>query len=135
MNNERENISKKQTLGIDQDLQDSIEWLCSPQMKDPILQYENDFVQINTTNTTNDIDTNDILHNNIQKFVDYYGVIDKKSQNKYIKDIRKLIFNWIQIDNINIDNVQEKSTQLFTQMSEIKDICSKKWFDVLDTLL
>jgi len=129
MNHERENISNKQTLGIDQDLQDSIEWLCSPQMKDPILQYENDFVQINTTNTTT------ILHDNIQTFIDYYGVIDKQSQNKYIKDIRKLIFNWICIDNIDISHIHELSTQLFTQMSEIKNICSKEWFNMLNTTI
>ena len=129
MNHERENISNKQTLGIDQDLQDSIEWLCSPQMEDPIVEYENEFTQIN------DNHTNTILHDNIQTFINYYGVIDKQSQNKYIKDIRKLIFNWICIDNIDISHIHELSTQLFTQMSEIKNICSKEWFNMLNTTI
>jgi hypothetical protein len=129
MNRERENISKKHTLGIDQDLQDSIEWLCSPQTEDPIVDYEKEFTEINNNNNTNTI-----LHDNIQIFIDYYGVIDKKSQNKCIKDIRKLIFNRICIDNIDMSNVREISTQMFTQMSEIKNICSKEWFDTLDTM-
>jgi len=129
MNHERENISKKYTLGFDQDLQDSIEWLCSPQMEDPIVDYENEFTQIN------DNHTNHILHNNIEHFIEHYGVIDKSSQNKYIKDIRKLIFDWIHIDNIDITNVQKKSTELFTQMGESKHICSNEWFVILDTLL
>jgi len=129
MNRERENISKKHTLGIDQDLQDSIEWLCSPQTEVPIVDYEKEFTEINNNNNTNTI-----LHDNIQIFIDYYGVIDKKSQNKYIKDIRKQIFNQICIDNIDMSNVREISTQMFTQMSEIKNICSKEWFDTLDTM-
>jgi len=129
MNRERENISKKHTLGIDQDLQDSIEWLCSPQTEVPIVDYEKEFTEINNNNNTNTI-----LHDNIQIFIDYYGVIDKKSQNKCIKDIRKLIFNRICIDNIDMSNVREISTQMFTQMSEIKNICSKEWFDTLDTM-
>mgnify|MGYP006158558227 CR=1 FL=1 len=120
---------------------DSIEWLCNPQLDYPILQHENECTQSPTniatniaTNTATNTTTNDILHDNIQQFIEHYGVIDKSSQNKYIKDIRKLIFDWIRIDNIDISHVQKKSSQLFTHMRDIEHICSNECFYMVDTL-
>ena len=128
---------------------DSIEWLCNPQLDYTILQRENECTQSPTniatntatniatniaTNTATNTTRNDILHDNIQQFIEHYGVIDKSSQNKYIKDIRKLIFDWIRIDNIDISHVQKKSSQLFTHMRDIEHICSNEWFYMVDTL-
>ena len=111
------------------EINDSIEWLCNPQLEYSILQHEN-----KSTQSTTNVDINDILHDNIQQFIEHYGVIDKSSQNNYIKDIRKLIFDWIRIDNIDITHVQKKSLHLFTQMKDIKHICSIEWFYMVDTL-
>ena len=120
--NPQTNINKNNNSEI----QESIEWLSNPQIDEPILQYETDFIQLQN---------NDILHENIHTFIEYYGVINKHTENKYIKEIRKLIFKWIDIENVHVGNISEISTQLFYQMSEIKNICSKIWFRILDALI
>lgn len=109
------------------EINDSIDWLCNPQLE--INDYTSKYNYFNEV-----ISNNDILHNNMQAFITHYGVFDIQTQNIYIKDIRTLIFDCIQINNVKLDNINQKSKDIFKQMNETVHCCNHNFFKTLDIL-
>ena len=61
---------------------------------------------------------NELMNKNVQKFIKEYGV---KSDNTIIEGIQKLILRWCGVGNEDINNVPQKSLDIFISMME-KDI-------------